>query len=281
MVPAEIETASEADTPRTFASVDLMGVQIHAISEDDCVDHVVNCARRGQGGWVVTPNLDHLRRLVQQPGFCALCSRASLRVADGMPLVWASRIGGTPLPERVTGSNLVFSLTRAASRANVAVSFVGGNPGTAERAAALLQRRFPALDVRGTHCPAPVFESDAARLHELATELRGESPGLVYVALGSPKQELVIDRIRGALPHAWWLGVGISFSFVTGEVRRAPRLLQVTGLEWLHRLLQEPRRLARRYLVQGLPFAARLLLASLQRRLQRRLHRRLAGAARA
>jgi N-acetylglucosaminyldiphosphoundecaprenol N-acetyl-beta-D-mannosaminyltransferase len=265
MVPTEIE--SEEDTPRTFASVDLMGVAIHAISEDDCVDHIIDCARRGQGGWVVTPNLDHLRRLVQQPGFRELCGRASLRVADGMPLVWASRIGGTPLPERVAGSNLVFSLTRAASRADVSISFVGGNPGTAERAAAVLQRRFPALDVRGTHCPAPGFESDPVRLRELGAALQAESPGLVYVALGSPKQEQVIDRMRNVLPHAWWLGVGISFSFVAGEVHRAPRLLQLTGLEWLHRLAQEPRRLARRYLLQGLPFAAQLLLASLQRRL--------------
>lgn len=264
--PNVFEDAGTDEPQRTLRSVDLMGVPIHAISEDDCVDYIIDRARHGQGGWVVTPNLDHLRRLVHTAEFRGLCSRASLRVADGMPLVWASRIGGTPLPERVAGSNLILSLTRAASRADVSVSFVGGNPGTAERAAAVLQQRFRGLVVRGTHCPAPGFDSDPSRLRALCAALRRESPGLVFVALGSPKQELVIDRIRTAVPTAWWLGVGISFSFVAGEVRRAPRLLQAMGLEWVHRLAQEPRRLARRYLVEDLPFAAELLLASLRRR---------------
>jgi N-acetylglucosaminyldiphosphoundecaprenol N-acetyl-beta-D-mannosaminyltransferase len=258
-----IDPGPAADLP----TVDLMGFAMHAVREAECVDHIIDRARRGQGGWVVTPNLDHLRRLVGQPDFRALCSRATLRVVDGMPLVWASRIRGTPLPERVAGSDLIVSLTAAAARAGVSVYLLGGSPGTAAGAAQVLARRCPGLLVAGTHCPEPGFESDAGRLQAIERTLRERAPGIVYVGLGSPKQEVVIDRLRPVLPSAWWLGIGVSFSFLTGDVRRAPRWLQAIGLEWLHRLAQERRRLARRYLVQGLPFAARLLLGSACRRL--------------
>jgi N-acetylglucosaminyldiphosphoundecaprenol N-acetyl-beta-D-mannosaminyltransferase len=93
--------------------------------------------------------------------------------------------------------------------------------------------------------------------------LLAAAPDIVFVALGSPKQEVLIDRLRHALPRAWWLGVGISFSFVCGRVKRAPRWMQQSGLEWLYRLSQEPKRLARRYLLDGMPFACRLLAGSL------------------
>jgi len=263
---AEALIRDEAGLP----SVRLMGIPLHAISEAACVEHIVASALRGRGGWVVTPNLDHLRRLVREPEFRDLCLRASLRVADGTPLVWASRIVGTPLPERVAGSNLVVSLSRAAAGCGLPVSFVGGNPGTAALAARVLSRRFPGLDVRGAHCPAPGFEQDPVRLAALSDALRAEAPAIVYVGLGSPKQERVIDQLRAMLPAAWWLGVGISFSFLAGQVRRAPRWVQALGLEWLHRLLQEPRRLTRRYLVQGMPFAMALLCDSTRRRLASR-----------
>jgi N-acetylglucosaminyldiphosphoundecaprenol N-acetyl-beta-D-mannosaminyltransferase len=102
----------------------------------------------------------------------------------------------------------------------------------------------------------------------LRNRLLASSPDVVFVALGSPKQERVIGELRSLLPAAWWLGIGISFSFVSGAVQRAPLWVQRLGLEWLHRLVQEPRRLARRYLVDGLPFAARLFANALVQRLR-------------
>jgi N-acetylglucosaminyldiphosphoundecaprenol N-acetyl-beta-D-mannosaminyltransferase len=94
------------------------------------------------------------------------------------------------------------------------------------------------------------------------------APDIVFVGLGSPKQERLALRLRTALPATWWIGVGVSFSFVTGAVRRAPKWMQVCGVEWLHRLFSEPRRLARRYLVDGLPFAARLMCWAVARRVR-------------
>ncbi len=243
--------------------VRLLGCEVHALRAPQAVAHVVDAARRGEGGWVVTPNLDILRRLVNEPGFAELCSGATLRLADGMPLVWASRLQGNPLPERVAGSDLIWSLSEAAGTHALGVFLLGGNAGAADAAAAVLRARFPSIQIAGTHCPPLGFESDPGQRGMIDTALRAADPRIVYVALGSPKQEKLIAELRAQFPRAWFLGIGISFSFVSGEVARAPRWMQRVGLEWFHRLAQEPRRLFRRYLVQGLPFAVRLLVTSL------------------
>lgn len=248
---------------RAWRRIELLGVEIDAVREAQCVEHVLQELAAGRGGWVVTPNLDHLRRLVNEKSYRELCAGADLFVADGMPLVWASRLQGTPLPERVAGSDLISSLTGGAARTGRSIFLLGGEPGTAEAAGRILAERNPGLVVRGSACPAPGFEKDQQALRALRAQLAEARPDIVYVALGSPKQERLIAELRELLPRAWWLGVGISFSFVTGDVKRASPLVRRLGLEWLHRLVQEPRRLFKRYLVHGIPFAVRLLAASL------------------
>ena len=184
-------------------------------------------------------------------------------VADGMPLVWAGGLQGTPVPQRVAGSDLISSLTSAAARHDRSVFLLGGDADSAEQAASILQSRYPNLEVAGTYVPEFGFENDPAHIDRIIDALVAASPDIIYVALGSPKQERLIRQLRDRLPSAWWIGVGISFSFVAGHVKRAPRWMQRCGLEWMHRLAQEPRRLGRRYLVQGLQFGVRLLLSSM------------------
>jgi len=259
----------EAPSTRAFPEVELCGVRFDAPTERQCVEHVMSMLEAGRGGWIVTPNLDHLRRLVVDDEFRSTCAPADLAVADGMPLIWASRLQGTPLPERVAGSHLISSLSEAAGRTGRSVYLLGGDEGTAEAATKVLGERYPGLTIAGTDCPAPGFERDEARMAELVRKLVAAEPDIVYVALGSPKQERLIRDLRRHLPHAWWIGIGISFSFLCGAVRRAPVWMQRTGLEWLHRLGQEPRRLGRRYLIDGLPFAASLLAKSAWRRVRR------------
>jgi N-acetylglucosaminyldiphosphoundecaprenol N-acetyl-beta-D-mannosaminyltransferase len=113
------------------------------------------------------------------------------------------------------------------------------------------------------HTPAFGFERDPSAVPAIRAELQAARPDIVYVALGFPKQERLIRAVRDVLPQAWFVGVGISFSFLAGDMPRAPDWMQRAGLEWAHRLAMEPRRLARRYLVDGLPFAARLGLHAL------------------
>ena len=258
------ETASGRGVAgRRFPTVDLRGVRVHAVTEADCVDHVMSELDAGRGGMVVTPNLDHLHRCLHDLTFAALVSEAELVVADGMPLVWAARLQGTPLPERVAGSNLISSLSGAAAARGRRVFFLGGAPSTAEGAAQVLRERFPSLKVVGTACPPLGFETDPAAMADVIQAVSSARPDIIFVALGSPKQERLIVRLRPLLPQAWWLGVGISFSFLCGDVRRAPQWMQKTGLEWIHRLFQEPRRLFHRYIIVGVPFATNLLAKAL------------------
>jgi len=254
----------------TPPAIELERLRLHALGEAECVERVVEALGQGRGGWIVTPNLDHLRLLGRDDALCRVYARADLSVADGMPLVWASRLQGTPLPGRVAGSDLIWSLSAAASARGHSVFLLGGDPGTADETAARLRASWPALRVAGSLCPRPGFERREESLTELAHSLREARPDLVYVALGTPKQELLIDRLRMTLPSAWWMGVGASFTFAAGRVPRAPAWLRRLGLEWLHRLAHEPRRLARRYLVDDLPFGAALMARSAWRGLRAR-----------
>ena len=207
-----------------------------------------------------------MARLHRDAEFRRLIGPATLFVADGMPLVWASRLQGTPLPERVPGSNLISILSHGAAGRGRSVFLLGGDEGTAEGAADVLLSRDPDLRIAGTLYPPMGFENDPEEMGRIRDTLADSSPDIVYVALGSPKQERLIRGIRDLLPGAWWVGVGISFSFLTADVRRAPTWMQRVGLEWVHRLAQEPGRLARRYLLHDIPFALVLFGDALCRR---------------
>jgi N-acetylglucosaminyldiphosphoundecaprenol N-acetyl-beta-D-mannosaminyltransferase len=248
----------------------LEGVRLHVVDEEQCVELVIEASTAGRGGWIVTPNLDHLHRLHGDESLRACYGRADLCVADGMPLVWACRLQNTPLPGRVAGSDLIWSLSRAAATHGLSVFLLGGDPGTAQEAARRLCARFANLRVAGVSCPAPGFENRQGEIAELTALLAAARPDVIFVALGSPKQEALIESLRPYLPLAWWLGVGISFSFVAGRVQRAPVWLRRIGCEWLHRLAQEPRRLGRRYLLDGLPFGAALITRAAVRGLRAR-----------
>lgn len=269
--PAEqISPSDQTNDSGSLPAIDLRGLRLHAIKEDQCVSHICSALEKGMGGRVVTPNLDFMRRLSSDETFAALCRGADLIVADGMPLIWASRLQGTPLPQRVAGSDLILSLSREAGRRGRSIFLLGGAPGTDAKAAKELQARFPGLHIAGHCCPEIGTQPDAQTIFDLVDQIRRDKPDIVFVALGSPKQEQLIAALFPHLPRAWWIGVGVSFSFVCGDIRRAPRWMQRAGLEWVHRLIQEPRRLAGRYLLKGLPFAVTLLAGSLFTRLRHR-----------
>lgn len=252
---------------KTLPLIRLMGVELHSVTEREAIDYVLSELAAGRGGMTVTPNLDHLRRCHSDMQFAAMVAEAELVVADGMPLIWASKLAGCGLPQRVAGSDLILTLSAAAAGAGRSIYLLGGAPGTAEGAADVLRSRHPNIKIVGTYCPPIGFDQNESEMAKLVDSLIAAKPDIVFVALGSPKQEHLIDRIRTTLPRAWWLGVGVSFSFLTGHVQRAPRWLQLIGMEWTHRLLQEPKRLFKRYVVQGIPFALALFTSALAQRL--------------
>ena len=232
---------------------------IDAVTFAQAVDEIERLVEQGQGGSVFTPNVDHVVKVDGDPVFRAAYERASLSLADGQPVVWASRLLGAEarLPAKVSGSDLVFPLMERAGRKGWRVYMCGGPPGVAEAAAEVVRQRY-GVKVVGTESPRMAMvanpEDDA-----IAERVRKAEAQLLLVGFGAPKQELFITRAGEKLGPAVALGIGASLDFMAGRVPRAPRWMSRSGLEWLYRLGKEPRRLWRRYLVEDPKFLLILL----------------------
>jgi N-acetylglucosaminyldiphosphoundecaprenol N-acetyl-beta-D-mannosaminyltransferase len=261
-------TATAGQSTRVGLSVRVAGLDFDALSEEQVVAQIVAAAANGRGGWVATPNIDICRQASRDPAVRAMLQQASLVVPDGMPLIWASRLCGEQLPERVTGSSLIFTLSAAAAANGRSIYLLGGEPGVPERAAEELARCFPGLRVAGTAAPPFGFDRRPEELAAVRAQVAQAQPDIVFVGLGFPKQERVITEIAPGIPGAWFVACGAAIPFAAGVLQRAPRWMQQSGLEWAYRLMSEPRRLFRRYLVHGMPFAARLLITSAATRLR-------------
>lgn len=242
------------------AQVRLAGIDFDRLTEAEVVRRVIGASGNGLGGWIATPNIDFCRKAGRDPAARSLLARASLRVADGMPLVWAARLRGQPLPERVAGSSLIFSLSAAAADSGRSVYLLGGAPGIADSAAAELSRRYPGLKVAGTDAPPLGFHRDAGQVAAVRMRALAAEPDIVYVGLGFPKQERLIAELAPALPRAWFVGCGAAIPMAAGALPRAPAWMRQAGLEWLFRVISEPRRLSGRYLACA-PYALRLLVS--------------------
>lgn len=231
------------------------------VTMKEAVRRIVRMAkRRDRARYVCTGNLDHLVLADRDADFRAAYRKADLVVADGAPVVWLSRIAsrsaGGPLPERVAGSDLFWELARASGDANLRLFFLGGMPGAAARAAEVVEKRHPRARIAGTYCPPfEVFETkdEQAKIRRI---VRQAAPDILLVALGAPKQEKWIAANKDLLGVPVAIGVGGSFEMAAGVRRRAPIWLQLSGLEWLYRFAQEPRRLFQRYFVEDLPYLA-------------------------
>lgn len=220
---------------------------IHRDSLEEIAGEVVRLAARAAPSMVVTPNADQIVNLEHDTGLQAAYACADLVVPDGMPVVWASRLLGAPAKERVTGSDLMPRLCGMAAQRGLKVFLLGGAEGVAARAAENLARTYPGLSVVGTLSPSRGFERDEAENAALVQAVRQSDAELVFVCLGSPKQEVWICRHLASFDKGVFLGVGAAIDFCAGTAKRAPRWMQRSGLEWFFRLVQEPRRLAGRY----------------------------------
>ena len=237
-------------------------VTIGDLDIDRVTQHEALCAvdaliRAGRGGFVVTPNIDHIVQARRDGRLRQAYSRASLSLADGQPLLWMARALGAPLPEKVSGSDFIAPLMAYAASNLRRVFFFGATPQVSAEAERRLVGRYPPLQVVGRDCSnwcPGVTESPYGS--DVVRRIRDCGADLVVVALGSPKQEKWMAQYERVLAPAVAIGVGGSLDFVAGAVRRAPRWMSGAGLEWLFRLSQDPRRLAYRYLVRDMDILA-------------------------
>jgi len=241
-------------------------VPIDSVTLEQALGVVENLVRSGEGGSVFTPNVDHVVQASENARMRAAYARVSLSIVDGTPLLWAARLFGVTLPEKVAGSDFVPPLLALAAERAWRVYFLGGAPGVAEMAREKLRERLPLLQIVGIDARRIDVDESAEQREAVLQAIRAARPDLVFVALGAPKQEIWIDQVGEALRPAVLLGVGASLDFVAGTIPRAPQWMSNAGLEWLFRLSREPRRLWRRYLLRDPKFLVVLARALRARR---------------
>lgn len=221
-------------------------ITVHDIGFEETVARIVGWARDGSGGYVTTPNVDHVVRARRDAAFRDLVAKARLRVPDGMGIVYGARLARTPLRGSVTGRLLPEAVARRAGAQGPAIALIGGHPGAAERAAQRL--RLTGGQVAVATSPPMGFAIGSAEDREAVAAMASAGARIVFVGLGSPKQERWMAAHAEDLPEAVLVGVGQAIDVVGGHVQAAPAWMTRVGLEWAFRLLQDPRRLARRYL---------------------------------
>ncbi len=227
----------------------LFGINIDALRMPEAIDRIQEWVKSDESSgcrFVVTPNVDHAVMLRDNEVFQNVYRDADLVLADGHPIVWASRLLGRPLPERVPGSDLVPKLFEAADRP-IRVFLLGAGTGVGRQAANNIHAKYPSVIVCGVYSPPMGFEKCDDENEMILGRIALCRPDVVVVGLGAPKQELWVHRHREQIRAKVALCVGATIDFLAGEKKRAPRWMQKSGVEWLHRMCSEPKRLVKRY----------------------------------
>ncbi|WP_373048215.1 WecB/TagA/CpsF family glycosyltransferase [Vulgatibacter sp.] len=245
---------------------DVCGIPVDRCTTEAVVERALDHVAGGEGPLtILSCNVDMVVKAHRDPDFARVLGSGDVVTADGMPVVWLGRLLGADFPERVAGSDLVPRIAAACAARGHSVFLFGAAEGVAEAAAARLREAHPALRVAGVLSPPLGFERDPQALEAALAAVRAAAPDVLFVALSAPRQERFVQAHARALGAKVILGIGGSLDMLAGRVRRAPSLVQRTGTEWLWRLAQEPRRLARRYLVEDAAFA-RIAAAELWKR---------------
>lgn len=229
--------------------VRMFGLNFDAMSFRQAVDEIMAVAstRLSPVPYVVTPNVDHIVRLEAQPDLYPLYEQAAFRFVDGFPVEMFARLAGKPVPERVTGADLLPVLCQRAASEGRKVFMLGGPPQAAEAAGVALQQAYGTFPF-AAYCPPMGFENDSKENRKILDLIAAFDPDLLFVGVGSPKQEKWIFQHRQSIRAGIALGVGAAIEFAAGTTARAPRIVRKVGMEWFWRMVCEPRRLARRYL---------------------------------
>lgn len=260
----------EQQLPPGTNRADICGVMVDIISRKELLDAVMIRAERRTPGYIVTPNVDHICLCRRNAEFKRAYEESYLVVPDGMPLIWSSKMLGTPLVQRLNGTDLVYAISERAAAEGRSVFLLGAAEGVPGEAAERLTSLYPGLRIAGIYSPPMGFEKSADENAEIVDRLRAAGPDICFVAVGSPKQEIWMRQYCEESGVPLMIGVGASLDFIAGRKRRAPRVFQKAGFEWLWRLCTEPRRLWRRYLVDDMLFFVLLARQYASRYMRRR-----------
>lgn len=226
-----------------------MNTEIDNLTMDETLQAIDNLIKQKKNAYVVTPNVDHIVQLEKDTELQKVYENASLILTDGKPLLWIAKWYGTPIKEKISGSDLFPLLCNMAAQKGYKMFFLGAAEGVAAKAAQNLSKRFKGLQVVGTYSPPFGFEKDLEEIDKINNMIRKTQPDILIVGLGCPKQEKFMYHHCKELGVPISFGLGASFDFEAGNIKRAPRWMANHGLEWLFRITQDPKRMAKRYLV--------------------------------
>lgn len=227
---------------------------VNNVTQQEAIMAIDQMMVNGKKNYVVTPNLDHIVKLEEDQDFVRCYDNAGLVLADGNPLIWASKILGTPLKALVTGSDLFPALCEHAATKGYRLFFLGGLEGVAEKAAEELRKKYPQINIVGTYSPPFGFDKNPEENRKILNMVNALKPHLLFVGVGAPKQEKWMYNNITELDINVALGIGASFDFEAGTIKRAPKVFRQVGLEWFWRFSNEPTRLFKRYFVDSAQF---------------------------
>lgn len=227
---------SPASSIQRPACARILGVRIDALTYASLLDRIASFIAEGTPHQIATANPEFVMEAQDNAAFREVLAHADLVMADGVGLLWAARRLGSPLPERVTGSDVLPMIAERAAAAGWRLYLLGAAPGVAERTAELLQGRYPGLQIAGAYPGSPSADDAPA----IIDRIRAARPHVLFVAYGAPRQDLWIATHRDALGVPVMMGVGGAFDHIVGVRKRAPRWVQRLNLEWLYRLITQP-----------------------------------------
>jgi N-acetylglucosaminyldiphosphoundecaprenol N-acetyl-beta-D-mannosaminyltransferase len=238
--------------------VNVLGVGISVLNLQTALAEIAGAIRARRKGYICVTGVHGVMEAQGDETFRKILNNAFLCTPDGMPMVWLGKIHGHPQMRRVYGPDLMLDICAWSETNPCRHFFFGGAPGAAEQLVEKLKARFPKMEIAGTSTP-PFRPLNPAEENELREKVRAARPDIFWVGLSTPKQEKFMAEYLPGLDATLMIGVGAAFDFLSGRVKRAPRWMQRSGLEWLYRLCSEPRRLAGRYLKNNPLFVAKIL----------------------
>ncbi|NFE74568.1 WecB/TagA/CpsF family glycosyltransferase [Clostridium botulinum] len=229
-----------------------LNTEIDNLTMEEAILEIDKLISNKKPSYVVTPNVDHIVKLEHDKEFQNVYKEANLILTDGMPLIWISKLKSCPIKEKVSGSDLFPKICELSAKKGYKVFLLGAADGIAAKAAKNLKNKFKGLNIVGTYSPSYGFENKKEEIENIIKIINEAKPDILAVGLGAPKQEKFIYKYKDKLNVPISLAIGASIDFEAGNVERAPKWMQKSGLEWFYRLCKEPKRMFKRYLVDDL-----------------------------
>lgn len=229
-----------------------LNIEIDNLTMNETIKKIDELIKSRKSSYVVTPNVDHIVKLESDNEFKKVYKNADLILTDGMPLIWISKLIGTPIKQKVSGSDLFPEVCKLASEKGYKVFLLGAAEGVADKASKNLQKKYGGLNIVGTYSPSFGFEEKEKEINKIISIINQAKPDILAIGLGAPKQEKFIYKYKEKLNVSILLAIGASIDFEAGNIKRAPKWMQKMGLEWFYRLIKEPKRMVKRYLIDDI-----------------------------